>query len=193
MKTDAFHNMKRHLTMRKAQRELVYVALQYCVEESRGYAPISGRGEKDAQKAALYGGSGSEPPADNRENLPPAFVDAIGKGRPKGLQNRLTRTMKEAIEKAFDNVGGPAYLEKMANGTATDRQAFMALIGRLLPMQVNSNIDQRIRVELPWLAARGIGKVQAIEAEALQHVGKGRIIDAETPEGQGAAGGMHED
>lgn len=137
--------------------------------------------EKEAQKALLYAGSGSEPepeaPADKRENLPPAFVDAIGKGRPKGLQNRLTRTMKEAIEKAFDNVGGPAYLEKMANGTATDRQAFMALIGRLLPMQVNSNIDQRIRVELPWLAARGIGKVQAGEAEALQHVGKGRTID----------------
>lgn len=154
--------------------------------------------EKEAQKGAVYAGSGSgsepepEAPADKRENLPPAFVDAIGKGRPKGLQNRLTRTMKEAIEKAFDNVGGPAYLEKMANGTATDRQAFMALIGRLLPMQVNSNIDQRIRVELPWLAARGIGKVQAIEAEALQHVGKGRTIDAEPAAGRGAEGGIHD-
>ena len=142
--------------------------------------------EKEAQKAMLYAGSGSEPepetPADTRENLPPAFVEAIGKGRPRGIQNRLTRTMKEAIEKAFDNVGGPAYLEKMANGTATDRQAFMALIGRLLPMQVNSNIDQRIRVELPWLAARGIGKVQAGEADALALVGKGRTIE-QPPEG----------
>ena len=133
--------------------------------------------EKDNQKASVYAGSGSEPEPDKRENLPPAYVDAIGKGRPKGQPNRLTKTMKEAIEKAFDNVGGAAYLEKMANGTATDRQAFMALIGRLLPMQVNSNIDQRIRVELPWLAQRGIGKVNAGEAEALQLVGKGRTID----------------
>ena len=154
--------------------------------------------EKEAAKAAIYAGSGSEPepeaPADKRQNngQNEAFKKHVGGGRPKGLQNRLTRTMKEAIEKAFDNVGGPAYLEKMANGTATDRQAFMALIGRLLPMQVNSNIDQRIRVELPWLAARGIGKVQAIEAEALQHVGKGRTIDAEPAAGQGAAGGMHD-
>lgn len=155
--------------------------------------------EKEAKKAMLYAGSGSEPepesPADKRQNngQNEAFKKHVGGGRPKGQPNRLTRTMKEAIEKAFDNVGGPAYLEKMANGTATDRQAFMALIGRLLPMQVNSNIDQRIRVELPWLAARGIGKVQAIEAEALQHVGKGRIIDAETPDGQGAAGGIDAD
>lgn len=136
--------------------------------------------EKDAQHKA--GGSTAD--------LPPAFVDAIGKGRPRGIQNRLTRTMKEAIEQAFDKAGGVDYLVKLAHGTSSDRQAFAALIGRLLPMQVNSNIDQRIRVELPWLAARGIGKVQAVEAEALQHVGKGRIIDAEPAEGQGAAGGI---
>lgn len=140
--------------------------------------------EKDAQKGAR----GSA--ADKTQDLPPAFVEAIGKGRPRGIQNRLTRTMKEAIEQAFDKAGGVDYLVKLAHGTSSDRQAFAALIGRLLPMQVNSNIDQRIRVELPWLAARGIGKVQAIEAEALQHVGKGRVIDAEPAAGQGAAGGI---
>ena len=146
--------------------------------------------EKGAEQQAIYGGSGSEPEPDKRENLPPAFVEAIGKGRPKGQPNRLTKTMKEAIEKAFQNVGEHLYLEKMANGTATDRQAFMALIGRLLPMQVNSNIEARIRVELPWLASRGIGKVEAIEAEALQHVGKGRTIEHKAPEG--AEGGGHD-
>ena len=112
-----------------------------------------------------------------RDNLPPAFAAEIGKGRPRGIQNRLTRTMKEAIEQAFDKAGGVDYLVKLAHGTSSDRQAFAALIGRLLPMQVNSNIDQRIRVELPWLAQRGIGKVNAGEAEALQLVGKGRTID----------------
>lgn len=140
----------------------------------------------DSEKEAKQKATGSA------ADLPPAFVEAIGKGRPRGIQNRLTRTMKEAIEQAFDKAGGVDYLVKLAHGTSSDRQAFAALIGRLLPMQVNSNIDQRIRVELPWLAARGIGKVQAIEAEALQHVGKGRTIDAETPDGQGAAGGARE-
>lgn len=125
--------------------------------------------EKAEQKKAT--GSTAE------RGLNPAFVEAMGQGRKKGQVNRLTRTMKEAIEQAFDKAGGVDYLVKLAHGTSSDRQAFAALIGRLLPMQVNSNIDQRIRVELPWLAARGIGKVQAGEAEALQHVGKGRTID----------------
>lgn len=120
----------------------------------------------------------------------PADLPHIGKGRKKGQVNRLTRSMKEAIEEAFTNVGGAAYLEKMAHGTASDRQAFMVLIGRLLPMQVNSNIDQRIRIELPWLQARGIGKVDSAEAGQLALVGKGRTIDAEAPEGAGAGGGI---
>ena len=139
--------------------------------------------EKDAQKSGKGSGAGKNA----------AFLAEMGKGRTKGQPNRLTRTMKEAIEQAFDKAGGVDYLVKLAHGTSSDRQAFAALIGRLLPMQVNSNIDQRIRVELPWLAARGIGKVQAGEADALALVGKGRTIDAETPEGQGAAGGIDAD
>ena len=96
--------------------------------------------------------------------------------------------MKEAIEQAFEKAGGVDYLVRLANGTSSDRQAFAALIGRLLPMQVNSNIEARIRVELPWLASRGIGKVEAIEAEALQHVGKGRVIEHAADGGQGGGG-----
>lgn len=141
--------------------------------------------EKDAQKEAT--GSTAE------RGLNPAFVEAMGQGRKKGQVNRLTRTMKEAIEQAFDKAGGVDYLVKLANGTSSDRQAFAALIGRLLPLQVNSNIDQRIRVELPWLAARGIGKVQAGEADALALVGKGRTIDSEAAVGQGAAGDIDAD
>jgi hypothetical protein len=139
--------------------------------------------EKGAQDASIYAGSEPEPVSSSKPELPAAFAECVGKGRPKGIQNRLTRTMKAAIEEAFEKAGGVDYLVRMSDGTATDRQAFMALIGRLLPMQVNSNIDQRIRVELPWLAARGIGKVDSSEAGALALVGKGRTIDAETPEG----------
>lgn len=138
--------------------------------------------ETSAQKEAA--GSTAE------KALNPAFVEAMGQGRKKGQVNRLTRTMKEAIEQAFEKAGGVDYLVRLANGTSSDRQAFAALIGRLLPMQVNSNIEARIRVELPWLASRGIGKVDPEGVHALQLVGKGRTIDSEAPEGQGAAGGI---
>ena len=147
-----------------------------------------------AARSVLYGtAEGSEPvepvPAprgdqtQEKRGLNPAVGEEMGKGRKKGQVNRLTRTMKEAIEQAFEKAGGVDYLVRLAEGTATDRQAFAALIGRLLPMQVNSNIDQRIRIELPWLQARGIGKVDAAEAGHLALVGKGRTIDAEAPGG----------
>ena len=116
-----------------------------------------------------------------------ANLTAMGQGRPRGAQNRLTIVMKNAIEEAFEKAGGVDYLVRIANGNTADRTAFMALLGRLLPMQVNSNIDQRIRVELPWLAQRTIGKTLPSDAELLERAGKadidGTIIDAEPPEG----------
>ena len=118
-----------------------------------------------------------------------ANLTAIGQGRPKGVQNRLTRHMKECIEEAFERAGGVDYLVRIANGNTADRTAFMALLGRLLPMQVNSNIDQRIRVELPWLAQRTIGKTLPSDAELLARAGKaGDVVDGELtdpPDGQG--------
>lgn len=60
-------------------------------------------------------------------------------GRAKGVPNKLTRTIKQAIEKAFEDVGGAAYLAKMATEQPT---AFMTLLGKVLPTQMeHSNPD----------------------------------------------------
>ena len=59
-----------------------------------------------------------------------------GKGRPKGVTNKLTKTVKEAIEAAFEQVGGADYLARMAIQEPT---AFMTLLGKILPQQVNMN------------------------------------------------------
>lgn len=61
---------------------------------------------------------------------------AAGKGRPKGATNKLTKTVKEAIEAAFEQVGGADYLARMAMQEPT---AFMTLLGKILPQQVNMN------------------------------------------------------
>lgn len=60
-----------------------------------------------------------------------------GQGRKKGSTNRLTRTIKEAIEAAFDKVGGADYLARMAE---EQPQAFMTLLGKILPTQVDANL-----------------------------------------------------
>ena len=67
-------------------------------------------------------------PKGNRANL-----TNEGKGRRKGVPNKFTGTLKEAILVSFDRVGGAAYLERQAR---ENPQASMSLLAKVLPMQV---------------------------------------------------------
>jgi hypothetical protein len=60
-----------------------------------------------------------------------------GPGRPKGVSNKLTRTIRESIEAAFQGVGGPEYLMRQAE---ENPQAFMTLLGKIIPAQVHQEI-----------------------------------------------------
>lgn len=64
------------------------------------------------------------------KRMPPA----AGKGRPKGAKNKLTTTVREAILAAFDEVGGAEYLAKQAEENPI---AFMGLLAKILPMQID--------------------------------------------------------
>lgn len=65
-------------------------------------------------------------------------------GRPKGVKDKTTRTLKEAIleaaKRAGDNItphgGMVAYLQQVAE---TAPQTFMPLLGRVLPLDVTSS------------------------------------------------------
>lgn len=56
-----------------------------------------------------------------------------GPGRPKGIGNKTTRDIKEMILAALNKAGGVEYLAAQAK---TSPIAFLALLGKLLPMQV---------------------------------------------------------
>lgn len=64
------------------------------------------------------------------------FTEA-GPGRPKGLPNRQTVAIKEAIENAFTKLGGTDYLVHVGR---SDPRTFCALLGKLLPTKL-SNAD----------------------------------------------------
>jgi hypothetical protein len=69
-----------------------------------------------------------------------------GKGRKKGVPNKTTATLKEAILLAAEQVGENGagkdglvgYLRTVA---ATDVKAFASLLGKVLPMQVTGPDD----------------------------------------------------
>lgn len=58
---------------------------------------------------------------------------AAGKGRPKGAVNKITKTIREAIEVSFIKVGGADYLTKMADEQPV---AYMSLLAKILPQQM---------------------------------------------------------
>jgi len=64
-----------------------------------------------------------------------------GAGRKKGVPNKNTTLLKDAIMCAFDEVGGQEYLQTLAIENPT---VFAQLLGKVLPLQVNANIDTAI-------------------------------------------------
>jgi hypothetical protein len=118
---------------------------------------------------------------------------AAGPGRPKGVRNKLTN-LRDSVLEAFDQVGGTEYLARLANGTQSDRAAFIGLVSKVLPTQINANVEGGIQVQLSWLGQRNIGTTVAQPVEQVTQVidlerdngGKYRIKD---PVEQSPAGG----
>lgn len=61
-----------------------------------------------------------------------------GPGRPKGVPNKFTLGLKEAILRAADEAGGSGgVVEYLTLQAHENPAAFMGLLGKVLPMQVN--------------------------------------------------------
>jgi hypothetical protein len=90
-------------------------------------------------------------------------------GRPKGVRNKLTN-LRDAVLEAFDTVGGAEYLVRLAEGTQSDRAAFTSLVAKVLPTQINQNVEGGIKLELSWLGGRSIGTTTAQIPEARTQV-----------------------
>ena len=65
-------------------------------------------------------------------------------GRAKGTPNKLTASLKDMILQALAGAGGIAYLQEQAS---KNPNAFLALVGRVLPLQVQGDKDNPLAVE----------------------------------------------
>jgi hypothetical protein len=57
----------------------------------------------------------------------------LRRGRPIGALNKLTKTAKDMISGALDELGGQQWLVEQAR---LEPKAFMQLVGKLLPLQL---------------------------------------------------------
>lgn len=85
-------------------------------------------------------------------------------GRQKGVTNKFTRDIKEALLNAFGKVGGEDYLVAVAKA---DRKAFTSLIGRLLPTQLTGKDGAPLEL-LVTKAQGGLSNLSDKELEQLQ-------------------------
>ena len=87
----------------------------------------------------LRGGVESDLKSGRNQNKQMAShrLTEAGPGRPKGMQNALTVSVRDAIENAFNKLGGASYLEHVGR---TDPRTFCALLSKLLPTKL-ANAD----------------------------------------------------
>ena len=75
-----------------------------------------------------------------------------GPGRPKGSLNKTTALLKDAIIQAAQNSGGDdglvGYLQKQAD--KENSAPFMALLGKVLPMQVSGTDGGPVKLIVEW-------------------------------------------
>ena len=72
-----------------------------------------------------------------------------GSGRKKGTPNVVTAKLKDAIENAFNEVGGQKYLVKVAND---DVRTFCTLLGKVLPTQIEGDLGLTLKTHEQALA-----------------------------------------
>ncbi len=70
-------------------------------------------------------------------------------GKPKGAVTKNTKALKDMILTALEGAGGAEYLERRANDPRT-ASAFLALIGKVLPMTIAGDAENPARIVFEW-------------------------------------------
>jgi hypothetical protein len=76
-----------------------------------------------------------------------------GPGRPKGVPNKTTALLKDAILKAAQEAGGggeEGVAEYLKTQATVNPGPFLSLLGKVLPMQVTGEGDGPVKLEITW-------------------------------------------
>jgi len=77
-------------------------------------------------------------------NLKPNAPGERRGGRKKGTPNKATYAVKDALQKAFDGIGGVSALEKWAINNQTE---FYKIYAKLLPTELKADVSVNMTLE----------------------------------------------
>ena len=80
---------------------------------------------------------------EKQSNLSGRGGSRVGAGRPKGSLDKGNAMLREMIVEALDGVGGVQYLKEKA---MSHPQAFLSLLGKVMPMQVTGENGGAIQI-----------------------------------------------
>jgi len=86
-----------------------------------------------------------------------------GPGRPKGTSNRITNDVRAMVLEALDRAGGADYLLEQSR---EQPQAFMALLGKCLPRELNVAHTVTLESLLDEVHARRVARLRGDQVPA---------------------------
>lgn len=93
-----------------------------------------------------------------------------GPGRPKGSPNKLTKTVKQAFEEAFNALqADPGKPYALAEWGKKQPDKFYLIASKLIPTKVEAEVDDVTNLTDTQRAARLAALTNALVARATQH------------------------
>ena len=77
-------------------------------------------------------------------------TQSLPRGRPPGARNKVTMELREMVRASLDKAGGLDYLVKQAR---MNPGAYLALLGKVLPKELNATLEMRGYICAPEQAA----------------------------------------
>lgn len=98
---------------------------------------------------------------DKRKSMPHLFKPGEG-GRPKGVPNRVSKTIREAVLEAVQPgmchpEGLKGWLVERALGGIEDRKIFAGVVSRVIPIEITGEGGGPVKIDLGWLTSRKVG------------------------------------
>jgi len=80
--------------------------------------------------------------------MPKVGLDRSKTGRKKGTPNKTTALLKEAILMAAQNAGDGDMVEYLTRQATMNPGPFLSLLGKVLPMQVNAEVEGGLTIKV---------------------------------------------